>query len=125
MDTNNQAAPNSPAPSGALRRTLAEKMLSLQRQKQKLAQKAAALNKEARKERTGQLIAWGIMVEAQYRNASPDQKERLISAAREFLKDRNLSRALAGFARLDGEIAQEKTSQEKTSQEETLQDETS
>lgn len=115
MDTNNQAAPNSPVPSGALRKTLAERMLSLQRQKQKLAQKAAALNKEARRERTGQLIAWGIMVEAQYRNAAPEQRERIISAAREFLKDRNLSRALAGFVRLDGEISQEKTSQEEAS----------
>ena len=105
MDKDNQTAPNSPAPSGALRKTLAEKMLSLQRQKEKLAQKAAALNKEARKERTGQLIAWGIMVEAQYRNAAPDQRECIVSAAREFLKDRNLSRALAGFARLDDEMA--------------------
>ena len=105
MDKNNQTTPNSPAPSGALRKTLAEKMLSLQRQKQKLAQKAAALNKEARKERTGQLIAWGIMVEAKYRNAAPEHRERLISAAQEFLKDRNLSRALAGFARLDDEMA--------------------
>ena len=105
MDTNNQTAPNSPAPSGALRRTLAEKMLSLQRQKQKLAQKAAALNKEARKERTGQLIAWGIMVEAQYRNGSSEQRERFITAAHELLKDRNLNRALAGFARLDDEMS--------------------
>ena len=105
MDKNNQTDPNSPAPSGALRKTLAEKMLRLQRQKQKLAQKAAALNKEARKERTGQLIAWGIMVEAMYRNAAPEQRKRLISAAREFLKDRNLSRALAGFVRLDDEMA--------------------
>ena len=105
MDKDNQTTPNSPAPSGALRKTLAEKMLSLQRQKQKLAQKAAALNKEARKERSGQLIAWGIMVESRYRNAAPEHRKRLISAAREFLKDRNLSRALAGFARLDDEMA--------------------
>ena len=105
MDKDNQTAPNSPVPSGALRKTLAEKMLSLQRQKQKLDQKAAALNKEARKERTGQLIAWGIMVESRYRNAVPEHRERLISAAREFLKDRNLSRALEGFARLDDEMA--------------------
>ena len=120
MDKDNQTVPRSFTPSEAHRKTLAEKMLSLQRQKQKLAQKAAALNKEARKERTGQLIAWGIMVESRYRNAVPEHRERLISAARDFLNDRNLSRALAGFARLDGEIAQEKTSQE-----ETLQDETS
>lgn len=109
MDKDNQTAPNSLTPSEAHRKTLAEKMLSLQRQKEKLAQKAAALNKEARKERTGQLIAWGILVEVQYRNAIPDQRERIVSAARELLKDRNLSRALAGFARLDDEMAQEET----------------
>ena len=105
MDKDNQTVPRSFTPSEAHRKTLAEKMLRLQRQKQKLAQKAAALNKEARKERTGQLIAWGIMVESRYRNAVPEHRERLISAAREFLKDRNLSRALAGFARLDDEMA--------------------
>lgn len=115
MDKENQTVPNSPAPSGVLRKTLAEKMLSLQRQKQKLAQKAAALNKEARKERAGQLIAWGILVEAQYRNATPERRERIVYAARTLLKDRNLSRALAGFARLDDEISQEKTSQEEAS----------
>ena len=105
MDKENQTVPNSPAPSGALRKTLAEKMLSLQRQKQKLALKAAALNKEARKQRSRRLIAWGIMVESRYRNAAPEHRESLISAAREFLRDRNLSRALAGFARLDDEMA--------------------
>ena len=105
MNKDNETASSSPISSMPPRKTLAEKMRSLQRQKQKLAQKAAALNKEARKERTGQLIAWGIMVEAQYRNAAPDQRECIVSAAREFLKDRNLSRALAGFARLDDEMA--------------------
>ena len=105
MNPNNPTAPDNIRPTIFPKKTLAEKMALLQRQKEKLAQKAAALNKEARKERDGQLIAWGIMVEAQYRNAAPEQRKRLISAAREFLKDRNLSRALAGFTRLDNEIA--------------------
>ena len=103
MEKNNQTAHNNPTPSTSPRKTLAEKMALLQRQKEKLAQKATALNKEARKERDGQLIAWGIMVEARYRNATPDLREQIISTTRELLKDRNLSRALEGFARLDAE----------------------
>ena len=104
MNKDNQAASNSPMSSMPPRKTLVEKMALLQVQKQKLAQKTAALNREARKERDGQLIAWGIMVEARYRNATPDLREHIISTTRELLKDRNLSRALAGFARLDAEI---------------------
>ena len=109
MNKDNETASSSPISSMPPRKTLAEKMANLQLQKQKLAQKTAALNKEARKERDGQLIAWGIMVEARYRNASPDLREHIISTTREFLKDRNLSRALAGFVRLDAETSQEKT----------------
>ena len=105
MNKENDTASSSPISPMPPRKTLAEKMALLQVQKQKLAQKAAALNRAARKERDGQLIAWGIMVEARYRNAAPEHRERLISAARDFLKDRNLSRALAGFARLDDEMA--------------------
>ena len=104
MNKENDTASSSPVSSMPPRKTLAEKMALLQVQKQKLAQKAAALNRAARKERDGQLIAWGIMVEARYRNATPDLKERIISTTRELLTDRNLSRALAGFARLDAEI---------------------
>ena len=109
MNKDNETASSSPISSMPPRKTLAEKMANLQLQKQKLAQKTAALNKEARKERDGQLIAWGIMVEARYRNATPDLREHIISTTRELLKDRNLSRALAGFVRLDAEISQEKT----------------
>lgn len=109
MNKDNQTASSSPMSSMPPRKTLAEKMAILLIQKQKLAQKAAALNREARKERDGQLIAWGIMVEARYRNATPDLREHIISTTRELLKDRNLSRALAGFVRLDAETSQEKT----------------
>ncbi len=104
MKDNNQTAPSSHMPFMPARKTLAEKMALLQRQKEKLAQKATALNKEARKERDGQLIAWGIMVEAQYYHGTTEQREHFITAAHELLKDRNLSRALTGFARLDEEI---------------------
>ena len=58
MNPNNPTAPDNIRPTIFPKKTLAEKMALLQRQKEKLAQKAAALNKEARKERDGQLIAW-------------------------------------------------------------------
>ncbi|OXS27894.1 MAG: hypothetical protein BCS36_11245 [Desulfovibrio sp. MES5] len=103
MNKDNQTDCNSPTASMPPRKTLEERKALLQRQKEKLAQKEAALNKEARKERDGQLIAWGIMVEARYRNAAPELRERIISTAHKFLRDRNLSRALTGFARLDAE----------------------
>lgn len=110
MNPNNPTAPDNITSNILPRKTLAEKMASLQLQKQKLAQKAAALNKEARKERDGQLIAWGIMVEALYRNGSSEQRERFTTAAHELLKDRNLSRAIAGFARLEEEKIHRETS---------------
>jgi len=103
MNHDNQTDCNNPTSSMPPRKTLAEKMAILQIQKQRLAQKAAALNREARKERDGQLIAWGIMVEARYRNATPEQRDAIISTTHKFLKDRNLSRALEGFSRLDAE----------------------
>ncbi len=45
------------------------------------------------------------MVETQYRDGTTEQRERFVTAAHELLKDRNLSRALTGFDRLDGEVA--------------------
>lgn len=110
MNKDNQTASNSPMSSMPPRKTLAEKMAILQIQKQKLAQKAAALNREARKERDGQLIAWGIMTEIQYGNGTPEQQEQFIAAAHKYLKDRNLSRALEGFARLEEEKPRRETS---------------
>lgn len=103
MNKDNETASSSPVSSMPPRKTLAERKAHLQRQKEKLAQKEAALKKEARKERDGQLIAWGIMVEARYRNATPEQRDAIISTTHKFLKDRNLSRALEGFSRLDAE----------------------
>lgn len=79
-------------------------MEALERQKTRLAQRAAALSKEARKARNGQLIAWGLWVEHYYTELTPEQRAAFQKAVYDYLKDRNLSCAHEGFTRLDAEI---------------------
>lgn len=86
------------------RRTLAEKLAALEASKARLAKRAAALTKEARHERNGQLIVWGIMSELTYQKGDAATRQRMKTAAASLLKGRDLDRALAGFARLDGEM---------------------
>jgi hypothetical protein len=76
---------------------------------QRIAQLKARLQKEEarladseRKKRTGQLVAWGIMVEEIFKSTDDAGKQRLIESAKKHLKDRNLQRALEGFSRLGG-----------------------
>lgn len=80
-----------------------------ERRKQKIAQLKAKLQKEEarlnqsqRKERNGQLIAFGVLFEQYYRDSDPVQREAFKALAEKYLKDRNLTRALAGFERLKG-----------------------
>lgn len=89
-------------------------MTSRERREQRIAQLKARLQREQnlhardlRKERNGELIAWGILVELMYK-LSPDTRPYFKNAAEKLMsKDsRNLTRALGGFARLDGEIQQ-------------------
>lgn len=68
--------------------------------KAKLQKEEARLNKDARKERNGQLIAFGVLVEEMFKTAEPESKQKWIEVSRKYLKDRNLTRALAGFERL-------------------------
>lgn len=79
-----------------------------QKREKRIAQLKARLQKEQakqtesqRKKRDGQLISWGVMVEEIFKNADEAGKQRLIDSAKKHLKDRNLQRALEGFARLD------------------------
>lgn len=80
-----------------------------ERRKQKIAQLKAKLqneearfNKDKRKERDGQLIAFGVYVEEFFRGTDVDGKKRLEESIKKHLAGRNLERALAGLARLDG-----------------------
>ena len=79
-------------------------MEALEKQKSRLAQRAAALSKEARKARKGQLIAWGLWVDHYCATASAEQRAMVRKLVLEYLKDRNLARAREDFIRLDAEI---------------------
>lgn len=67
-----------------------------------LKEKKAQILREKRKERGGQLVALGIMVEAAFRKATPAEKVMLQRWA-EPLDARNKQRVLAAFARLAAE----------------------
>lgn len=104
MSNEQNITPKTTATTSRPRKTLAEKMETLERQKNRLAQRAAALSKEARKARNGQLIAWGLWVEHYYTALAPEQRRAIQQTVFDYLTDRNLDRAREGFARLDEEI---------------------
>lgn len=68
--------------------------------KAKLQKEEARLSKDKRKERDGQLIAFGVLVEEMFKTAEPESKKKWLDNANKHLKDRILTRALAGFERL-------------------------
>lgn len=91
---------------------MSEILTSREKREQRIEQLKARLQreqnlhaKELKRERNGQLIAWGILVELMYK-LSPDTRPYFKNAAEKLMKDRNLNRALNGFARLDDEIQQ-------------------
>ena len=67
-----------------------------------LKEKKAQISREKRKERGGQLVALGIMVEQAFRRLAPAEKSRLQSWA-EPLDPRNKQRVLAAFERMSEE----------------------
>jgi len=79
--------------------------------KARLQKEEAKLKTSQRKERTGQLVSWGVMVEEIFKGTDEAGRQRLIESAQKHLKDRNLERALAGFSRLAGEVSETKKSE--------------
>lgn len=84
-----------------------QKVTTEEKRKKKIAQlkaqlqnEEARLNKFKRKERDGQLIAFGVLVEEMFKSAEPENRQKWIDGAKKHLKDRNLIRALSGFERL-------------------------
>ena len=67
-----------------------------------LKEKKAQISREKRKERGGQLVALGIMVEVAFKGLTPEGKAKLRGWA-EPLDARNKQRVLAAFERLDAE----------------------
>ena len=64
-----------------------------------LKEKKAQISREKRKERGGQLVALGIMVEVAFKGLTPEGKAKLRAWA-EPLDARNKQRVLAAFERL-------------------------
>jgi hypothetical protein len=67
-----------------------------------LKEKKAQISRQKRKERGGQLIALGIMVELAFKGLTPEGKAKLRGWA-EPLDTRNKQRVLAAFERLSAE----------------------
>lgn len=72
--------------------------------KAKLQKEEAQLSKDKRKERDGQLIAFGVYVEEFFKSADKDGRKRLEESIKKHLSGRNLERALVGLARIDGGV---------------------
>mgnify|MGYP003622821946 CR=1 FL=1 len=68
----------------------------------RISKEKARLNDAVRKERTGQLVAAGVLMELIYKSATDEGKQRIKEQATKHLKDeRNLKRVKAMFTRLD------------------------
>lgn len=77
----------------------------IQRLENKLQLERNRLSSQQRKDRTGQLISWGVMVEILYRKGTPEQRQQVMTWAQQYLTDeRNITRVREGFTRLDDEI---------------------
>lgn len=89
-----------------------QQLTTEERRKQKIAQLKAQLqkeesrlNKDKRKERDGQLIAFGVYVEEFFKSADMEGRKRLEESIKKHLAGRNLERALAGLARMGGGVS--------------------
>lgn len=71
--------------------------------KAKLQKEEAKLSQSRRKERDGQLVAMGVLVETLYKAADDAARTKWCKQAESALKDRNLERVLAAFSRLDSD----------------------
>lgn len=80
-----------------------KRKLRIAQLKAKLQKEEARLNQDKRKERNGQLIAFGVLVEEIFKLGDEKIIFSLTEAAKTRLKDRNLHRAIAGFERLKEE----------------------
>jgi len=82
---------------------LAKEKKELDELKNKIQKKESRYNQRLRKERNGQLIALGVLVEMLYKVADSAARSKWLKQAGTVLKDRNLERVVAAFTRLDKE----------------------
>lgn len=83
------------------RRTWQERDAACKKREAAVKRTRARLTEEARKERDGQLIAWGIFIEIYYKCCGAKERNEFREEFKKHLKGRELDRALAGCDRLD------------------------
>lgn len=85
-----------------LETTNEKRLKKIEQLKERIAKEQARLNDSIRKERTGQLVAAGVLMESIYKSAMPEGRQRIKDQAQKHLTDeRNLKRVQAMFNRLD------------------------
>ncbi len=82
-----------------------KKVLQIAQLKAQLQRAESQLAQKRKKDRDGQLVAWGVYVEEFYKHADESGKQKLEDSIKKHLTGRNLDRALAGLARLDGKAS--------------------
>lgn len=65
-----------------------------------LQQEEAKQHQEERKQRTGQLVAFGVYVEELFKSSDDEARKQLEESMKKHLSGRNLERALEGIKRL-------------------------
>lgn len=90
------------------RRSLPEREAALKKRDEALKKAKERLKKEAREQRNGQLIAWGIFIEMYYKCCGANERNEFREEFKKHLKGRELDRALAGCDRLDAAVPAEK-----------------
>lgn len=93
------------------RTTMEKRIDKISQLKAQIQKEQAKLKEEARKERNGQLIAFGIWVE-NFLKSNPAKIDEMRDSAKELLTNRNLDRFLSGVKRIYEEIEAPKKSAE-------------
>lgn len=83
--------------------TSEKRAIKISQLKAKLQKEQAKLTAVARKERNGQLIALGVLMEELYKHWDRTKRLEFASLAGKTLSGRNLDRVLGAFKRLEGE----------------------
>lgn len=89
--------------------TTAEKRkIKIEKLKARLQKEESRLNAQLRKERTGQLMAFGIYLEAFLKIASQEEREQIKARMKDILDGRNLERAISGITKIQNSIDKKK-----------------
>ncbi len=83
--------------------TSEKRAIKINQLKARLQKEQAKLTAVARKERNGQLIALGVLMEELYKHWDRTKRLEFASLAGKTLSGRNLDRVLGAFKRLEGE----------------------